>query len=40
MEVFHGRIKNLFDRRTQAMDFVDKQHVVRLEIGEECRQIT
>ena len=39
LEILHRRIENLLDRRRQAMDLVDEQHVARLEIGEERRQI-
>ncbi len=31
--------KHFLDHRTQAVYFIDEQHVARLEIGEQCRQI-
>ena len=34
LEVLHRRIENFLDRRVEAMDLVDEQHVARLEIGE------
>jgi hypothetical protein len=37
--VLHRRIENLFNRRRQAMNFVDEEHLARLEIGEHRRQV-
>ncbi len=34
LEILHRRIEDLFDRRIEAMDFIDKQNVARLQIGE------
>ena len=34
LEILHGRIENFLDRRVEAMDLVDEQHVARLEIGQ------
>ena len=34
LEVLHRRIENFLDRRVEAMNLVDEQHVARLEIGE------
>ena len=34
LEILHRRIENFLDRRVEAMDLVDEQHVARLEIGE------
>ena len=39
LEVLHRRIKNLLDCRVEAVDFVDEQHVARLEIGEDGGEI-
>ena len=32
--VLHGGIEDFLDRRIEAMDLVDEQHVARLEVGE------
>ena len=37
--VLHRRIQHLLDHRAQAMDLVDEQHVARLQIGQQRRQI-
>ena len=37
--VLHRRIEHLLDDRVQAVDLVNKQHVVRFEIGEQRRQV-
>ena len=34
LEILHRGIEDFLDRRIEAMDFVDEQHVARLEIGE------
>ena len=34
LEVLHRGIEDLLDRRIEAMDLVDEQHVVRLQVGE------
>ena len=34
LEILHRRIENLLDRRIEAVNLVDEQHVARLEIGE------
>ena len=39
LRVLHGGIENLLHHRAQAMDFVDEQHVARLEIGQEGGQV-
>jgi Holliday junction resolvasome RuvABC ATP-dependent DNA helicase subunit len=31
--VFHCRIEHLFHHRREAMDLIDKQHIVRFEVG-------
>ena len=38
-EILHRGIENFLHRRIEAMDFVDEQHVARLEIGENGGQI-
>src|SRR5262249_12125297 len=38
-KVFERRIENLLDRRRQAVDLVDEQHVPGLESGENRREI-
>ncbi|MNV35862.1 hypothetical protein D3C71_1273230 [compost metagenome] len=40
LEVFHRRIQHFLDHGREAMDFVDEQHVVRLQVGQQRRQIT
>ncbi len=37
--VFHGRVEDLLDRRGQAVNLVDEQHVARFEIGQDGGQI-
>ena len=37
--VFHRRIEDLLDRRAQAMDLVDEEHVAVFEIGQQRREI-
>ena len=39
LEVLHRRIEDLLDRRIEPVDLVDEQHVARLEIGEQRREI-
>ena len=39
LEVLHRRIQDLFDRRRQAVDLVDEEHVARFEVREERREI-
>ena len=39
LEVFHRRIEDLLDDRAQAMDLVDEQHVVRLQVRQQRRQV-
>ena len=38
LEVLHRRIEDLLDRRREAVDLVDEQHVARLQIGEDARR--
>ena len=37
--VLHGRIEDLLDRRVEAVDLVDEEHVALFEIGELRRKI-
>ena len=39
LEVLHRRIEDLLDDRAQAMDLVDEQHVVRLQVGQQRREV-
>src|SRR6185295_7820970 len=39
LEVLERRIQHLFDDRAQTMDLIDEQHVVRLEIRQQRREI-
>jgi hypothetical protein len=39
LEVFQSRIEYFLDDRAQTMDFVDEQHVMRFEIGQQRRQV-
>ncbi len=39
LEILHRRIEDLLDRRIEAMDLVDEQHIAVFEIGEQRRQI-
>ena len=38
--VFHRRIKHLFHTAVEAVDLVDEQHIVFVEIGQQCGQIS
>ena len=37
--ILHRRIQHLFHDRCEAMDFIDEQHVLRLQVGQECGEI-
>ncbi len=37
--IFHSRIEHLFHDRRQTMDLIDKQHVVRLKVGQHRGEI-
>ena len=39
LEVLERRIEDLLDDRRQPMDLVDEQHVARLEVGEQRREV-
>ena len=39
LEVFHRRIQHFFDHGREAMDLVDEQHVARLQVGQQRREI-
>ena len=39
LEVLHRRIEDLLDRRAHAVHFVDEEHLARLEVGEDRREI-
>ena len=39
LEILHRGIEHFLDRRTEAMDFVDEQHVALFEIGQQCGEI-
>ena len=39
LEIFHRRIQDFLDRRLQAVDFVDEQHIARLQVGQDRGQI-
>ena len=38
-EILHRRIKNLLERRLQAMNFVEKEKIARIERGEHRGQV-
>ncbi len=38
-KILHGRIKNLFDGTVQPVDFVDKEHIVLVEVGQNRCQV-
>ena len=40
LEVLQGRIEDLLDLRQQAVNLVDEQHVVGLQVGENGRQVS
>ena len=39
LEILHRGIEDFLDRRIEAVDLVDEEHVARLEIGQERREI-
>ena len=39
LEVFHRRVEDLLDDRAQAVDLVDEQHVVRLQVGQQRGEV-
>src|SRR5262249_58084792 len=39
LKILHCRIKDFLDRRIEAMNLVDEQHVTRFEISEERAEI-
>ncbi|MNF70660.1 hypothetical protein D3C84_525760 [compost metagenome] len=39
LEVLHGRVQHFLDNGRQAMDFIDEQHIVRFQVGQQRRQI-
>ena len=39
LKVLHRRIEDFLDDRAQTMDLIDEQHVARLQIGQQCREI-
>ena len=39
LKVLHRRVEHLLDDRAQAMDLVDEQHVARLQVGEQRREV-
>ena len=40
LEILHGRVEDFLDRRLQAVDFVDEQHVARLQVGEDGGEVS
>src|SRR5205085_4300140 len=39
LKILHRRVEDLLDRRRQAMDLVDEQDVVRLQIGQQRGEV-
>ena len=39
LAVLQRRVEDFLDRRVQAVDFVDEQHVARLEVGQQGREV-
>ena len=39
LEILHRWIKDFLDRRVEPVDFVDEQHVARLQIGQQRREV-
>ena len=39
LEILHRRIENLLNRRVQTVNLVDEQHIARLQVGQQRRQI-
>ncbi len=40
LEVLHCRVEDFLDRRIEAVDLVDEEHIALLEIGQQRRKIT
>ena len=40
LEILHRRVEGFLDGGLQAVDFVDEEHVARLQIGENGREVT
>ena len=39
LEILHRRIQDFLDRRLQAVDLVDEQHVARLQVGQDGGEV-
>ena len=39
LEVLHRRVEDFLDRRAHPVDLVDEQHVARLQVGEDRREV-
>ncbi len=39
-KIFHRGVEVLFDDRTHAVNFIDKEHIVLVEVGEQAGQIS
>src|SRR6185437_6816458 len=39
LTVLHGRIEHLLDDRREAVDLVDEEHVARLQVGQDGREV-
>ncbi len=39
LKILHRRVEHLLDGRLQAMDLVDEQHVARLQVGQDGREV-
>lgn len=39
LEILHRRIQHFLDHGREAMDLVDEQHIVRLQVGQQRRQV-
>ncbi|MNT08824.1 hypothetical protein D3C72_1435780 [compost metagenome] len=39
LEIFHRRVQHFLHHRRQAMDLVDEQHIVRLQVGQQRGQV-
>ena len=38
-EVLHGRVEDLLDRGLEAVDLVDEQDLLRLQVGQDGREV-
>ncbi len=38
--ILHRRVQDFLDDRAQAVNLIHEQHIARLQVGQDCRQVT